>query len=218
MPKASKRKGKHPGTHDDGPKPYDRVDNVLQAVRSHSQPESSKQAANNHSPQHSPVKIASQPLPELSRSQRRKEAKRRLLLNGAQPTVPAAVGANGAHCSASSANGSHPHNVPTPGSSSGSVGIPVDSTGSQEAEAVRQRMFPSSAHKYEKEAKELRRKVASMTKAEEDAAAITAQLQNRIEELEKTVAAQNESAERTQAEIEVKTKVSTPTSRRMTHP
>lgn len=219
MPKAAKRKTKEPGhARNEPPKPYERTDSLATVTKALSQPSTSSHANRNaHSPPVSP-KNASQPLPESGRAKRRrgkkdKQRERRaqegatatFLHTTAEPVTKAArfIEVNGA-------------------SSRGPVDTTLFSDGKADAdiaesreEALRRQVFGegrprvNGAHnKYEMEAKELRKKVASMAKAEEDACKNAAELRRRVEELEKTVATQQADMEKTQAEIEVKEKVS----------
>lgn len=222
MPKAAKRKAKEPITaiHEQ-PKPYNRSASAAPVTKhSHSQPEASSSGTRNaYRPLASPLKNASQPLPE-TKAKRRRSKKKQPAEEGTNfpPATGGEVNATSNGAPGVEVNGSAPSQCTRYGKT---FSIKHEE---ETLEAVPRRIFGSLANnnqaptapeaehaepnKYEEEAMELRKKVANMTKAEEEAEHVAVELRQRVEELERTVATQKAYIEKTQADIKVKEQVS----------
>jgi hypothetical protein len=211
MPKSHKGKGKEVARED--VKPYARTSGSVKTERSQSQPEAPHR--NNHSPH--PTKAASQPTASGNSKKHKKKRRRRT-----EEGTPAVM--NGHTGDDADVNGAH---AEPNGSGSPVRAVERVKPDPDAHEAVRRRMFGPEANgvdpaerqrkrdaekdlrkKVDSEVKDLKKKVASMTKAEEEAERIAAQLRARIAELEQTVATQQADMTKTKDEIEVKEKVS----------
>ncbi|GMK56319.1 hypothetical protein CspeluHIS016_0301590 [Cutaneotrichosporon spelunceum] len=216
MPKVPKGKGKGNGketAHDHDNKPYTRTTESVtaQTESSHSQP--SAPHRNNHLP-HPPKAISLIENESSSSNRRRKNKKKRSrdAEEAAPATFPVHGHVNGHAGDATEMKGAHAETSTSPSSNHVTEHVKPDPDA---REAVRRRIAAPETNgvnqtpaelirHHEREVKDLRRKVSKLTKAEEEAERLSAELLARIAELEETVATQKADMTKTKDEIEGK--------------